>query len=331
MKTVKGGEIDLNMSVIVEPTGGGINLPQSWEDITDPKWYYNVPAENQMYIYTFRPDDSNKLSEVQEAVGAGTATREEYREVYYNAVDNGFPLYGIYTRDAKEQSSLFSDSDFGTRFAYAEKIGTFAGNDYYFVYNDTLPSEGYTDEELSQIQMMLDSRDEVKDGVMLFPPHEHDDAADQAKANEKASAFDFSSFTVTDLNGNTVTQDIFKDYDITMINLWKTDCPYCREEMPDIEKVYQNLPENANIISICKDAAEEREIVDAIVDKTGITFSVLVPDDDMIATMTAGVLGYPTTIFVDSEGHMVGDVVPGAPGGDIAQTYQDLINKYLGQ
>ena len=73
------------------------------------------------------------------------------------------------------------------------------------------------------------------------------------KAETKADAtIDMSSFKTVDLEGNEVTQDIFKDYDMTMINVWTTWCPYCIEEMPELETVYQKLPENVNFITICK-------------------------------------------------------------------------------
>ena len=35
----------------------------------------------------------------------------------------------------------------------------------------------------------------------------------------------------------TVTQDIFADYDLTMVNVWATWCGYCVEEMPELAKL----------------------------------------------------------------------------------------------
>ena len=60
--------------------------------------------------------------------------------------------------------------------------------------------------------------------------------------SQPSSGFSLSSFQTADLEGTTVTQDVFKDYDITMVNVWTTWCQYCVEEMPELEKVYRNLP-----------------------------------------------------------------------------------------
>ena len=39
---------------------------------------------------------------------------------------------------------------------------------------------------------------------------------------QPSSGFSLSSFQTADLEGTTVTQDVFKDYDITMVNVWTT-------------------------------------------------------------------------------------------------------------
>ena len=330
MKTVKGGEIESD-TILFEEAGCGIKFPQIWLD-GSIKWFNDVPDENQLDVFLVRTDDYEKLMETSDAYKNGTATADERREAYNSAKDNAFRVFGIYGRDAKDNSALFSNSNYGTRFAFAEKIGTFADTEYYFVYNDTLPSEGYTDEENTQIQSLLDSLDEVRDGIVLFPAHEHDYEAENAKMMEQVSGIDLSDFEVTDLNGNTVTQDIFKDYDITMINIWATWCGPCRNELPAIQAAYEKLPENANIISICQDAAEETDVANAIINKTGIAFPVLIPNEQMNESVLSNVSAFPTTIFVDNEGHMIGKPQIGVPsGGDVTQLYLNLINSAMGQ
>lgn len=330
MKTVKGGEIESD-TILFEEAGCGIKFPQIWLDASI-KCGYDVPDENQLDVFLFRTDDYEKFRETRDAYKNGTATEDEYREAYDSAKDNAFCVFGIYGRDVKDNSVLFSNSNYGTRFAFAEKIGTFADTEYYFVYNDTLPSEGYTDEENTQIQSLLDSLNEVKDCIVLFPAHEHDYAAENAKMTEQVSGIDLSDFEVTDLNGNTVTQDIFKDYDITMINIWATWCSPCRNELPEIQAAYEKLPENANIISICQDAAEETDVANAIVNKTGIAFPVLIPNEQMNESVLSNVSAFPTTIFVDNEGHMIGEPQIGVPSGaDVTQLYLNLINSAMGQ
>lgn len=334
LKTVKGAEAigeDIQ-SYIAEEAGAGIVLPQNWIG-TDVTIDYFIPDVNQTEIIAFRTEDINKLNELMNAAKLGNATNDECKDAYYNAVDAAFAICGFYCREADDTgSALFSDSDFGTKFAFAEKIGTLDGMDYYFVYNDTPPAEGFTDDEKSQIESILSSMDEFRQNAVIFPPHVHDYEAERAKEQEQVSGINLSEFEAKDLKGNTVTQDILKDYDITMVNIWTTWCGYCRKEMPDIQKAYENLPENANIIAFCMDAAEETDIANAIVDKSGVNFTVIAPDENLSDKISPYITGFPTTILVDSNGNLVGDPIIGAPSsGDVAQVYLDYINSALDQ
>ena len=44
----------------------------------------------------------------------------------------------------------------------------------------------------------------------------------------------FGSFTAQTLDGTEVTQDIFKETDLTMVNIWGTFCGPCIREMPEL-------------------------------------------------------------------------------------------------
>ncbi|MGN0388379.1 MAG: TlpA family protein disulfide reductase [Suilimivivens sp.] len=147
---------------------------------------------------------------------------------------------------------------------------------------------------------------------------------------DKASEISFSSFAVTDLNGNAVTQDIFKDYDVTMINVWATWCGPCRRELPDIQAAYEKLPANVNIISICDDAGQETELAGQIVEKVGIQYAVLVPDDAMDEFLNEYISAFPTTFLVDKEGNVIGQPIVGVPqADDVTQYYLDYIGSAL--
>lgn len=143
--------------------------------------------------------------------------------------------------------------------------------------------------------------------------------------------FDLSFFQTTDLDGNTVTQDIFKDYDVTMVNVWATWCQYCIIEMPEIEEAYQRLPENANVISICTDAQEEEALAVSLAEQTGASFMILSGCEDFEKSVYPYLVGYPTTFFVDSEGRMIGEEIVGVPGmdGSIADAYLSDIEALL--
>lgn len=145
--------------------------------------------------------------------------------------------------------------------------------------------------------------------------------------SDSAQSAGLSSFSAQTLDGDTVDQSIFADYDLTMINVWTTWCPYCINEMPDLEELYKGLPENVNLISICADADTESELAGQEVSDNGLTYQTLVINDDLKTALEYLVTGYPTTIFVDSKGYLAGAAQTGVPRGtSTADAYMSLIN-----
>ncbi len=151
------------------------------------------------------------------------------------------------------------------------------------------------------------------------------------KSSEPAPNGNLSSFTAQDIQGNTVTQDILANYDITMINIWTTWCGFCVQEMPELQEVSQNAPANVNVITICVDAADEAELAKHILADSGATFTTLIGNKELGDKLTNYVSGYPTTVFVDSKGNLVGKAISGAPGrpGQITDGYLKFIDENL--
>ena len=179
-------------------------------------------------------------------------------------------------------------------------------------------------------QYVIDSMEELKENLVIFPAHAVDYEAQEQAAADKASAINLSSFQTADLNGNTVTQDIFKDYEVTMINIWGTGCEPCREEMPELQAAFEQLPENANIIGLCVDGEENGELAAAIAEKTGVKFTQLVMNEQLLELVGQYTLYTPTTIFVDSQGNLIGEVLIGARSGvDLTEYYLENINALL--
>ena len=128
-----------------------------------------------------------------------------------------------------------------------------------------------------------------------------------------------------------VSQDIFAAYDLTMVNIWATWCGYCVQEMPELAKLKDMLPENVNLISICDDASTEVELAYQILQGTGATnFPTLIATQEMYDQLLNQVYAFPTTYFLDSNGIPVGEPITGVPSlEDAAQTYLSIIHEVL--
>ena len=92
---------------------------------------------------------------------------------------------------------------------------------------------------------------------------------------------DFSSFKTYDIDGNVVTQDIFKDFDLTMINIWGTYCSPCIREMPDLGEIHDEYKDRkVNVVGIVIDVqnndgsvlryGEIRPAIEQVLEEDGI-------------------------------------------------------------
>ena len=145
------------------------------------------------------------------------------------------------------------------------------------------------------------------------------DTSESFNAGDLPTGRDVSSvgdFITQDLNGNAVTQDIFKEHKLTMVNVFTTWCSPCVNEMPDLEKLYQQMQDkNVGVVGVVLDVLNEKgEIVDEdleraqlLVEKTGVTYPVLLPDSTYFNNRLIGIEGFPETFFVDENGNIVGE------------------------
>ena len=92
-----------------------------------------------------------------------------------------------------------------------------------------------------------------------------------------------------------------------VVRFWADWCKYCEGEMQAIEKVYQrHKAKGLEVIAI--NAGQDRKTVAAFVRKIGVTYPALLDEDAKIAKRY-GVVGLPTTYFVDAKGVVRGKVI----------------------
>jgi cytochrome c biogenesis protein CcmG/thiol:disulfide interchange protein DsbE len=85
-----------------------------------------------------------------------------------------------------------------------------------------------------------------------------------------------------------------------VIRFWADWCKYCEGEMNDIEAVYRRLnPRGLEVVAI--NAGQDRKTVVDFMQKLGVGYPALMDEDSAIARRY-GVVGLPTTYFVDANG-----------------------------
>lgn len=134
-------------------------------------------------------------------------------------------------------------------------------------------------------------------------------------------------FETTDVDGNPVkSEDIFKENDITMINIWATWCGNCVRELAELSEMNERLAEkNVAVIGICTDADTKLDACRALISENGVKYRNLLPFDGIEEALE--LTAYPTSYFVSSEGTILSLPFKGAPMEMSA--YEEVINRLL--
>ncbi len=148
--------------------------------------------------------------------------------------------------------------------------------------------------------------------------------------NETKDSQPFGTFTTTSVYGDSISDTVFSDYDLTMVNIWATWCPPCIGEMAELEEVYQSLPENVNMITLCEDGGRETDLAIEVLEENGCTFDALIVNEELLQGFMTNVQAFPTTVFVDRDGNVFGEKIEGAPTDPVTY-YLDAIDTAMGE
>lgn len=134
-------------------------------------------------------------------------------------------------------------------------------------------------------------------------------ATSSASENKAIQAFDF---TAMDKDGKTVKLSDFKGKKV-YINMWASWCGPCMREIPELEKTYQKLKNNKDVVFLSMTSPNDSEFKnqspqdkgkDVILNKAkelGVTYPVLFDVNDRFIINYA-IRSFPTHIFINSDG-----------------------------
>lgn len=159
------------------------------------------------------------------------------------------------------------------------------------------------------------------------------ESADGASAQEEPPSEEeaepiYITFEGTDLEGNAVSQDIFSQSQLTMVNVWATYCNPCLNEMPGLgELAAEHDRSEFQLIGIVSDVREgdDQTLVESLVQETGANYTHLLANDSIDQALLSSVSAVPTTFFFDQEGAYLGGVVGSAEKSD----WEELIHELL--
>ncbi len=112
---------------------------------------------------------------------------------------------------------------------------------------------------------------------------------------------------------------------VFLLNFWASWCIPCRTESPELEKVYEQYRDSGlSVVGINSGLQDDPTAARDFVKKYGLTYPILLDKDDAVIH-AYGVIGLPTSVFVNAQGQ----IMTIQAGGMDAATLKDILDRLL--
>ncbi|MFC5525897.1 redoxin domain-containing protein [Rhodanobacter ginsengisoli] len=115
-----------------------------------------------------------------------------------------------------------------------------------------------------------------------------------------ASTAPLPALVLQDLDGRAVQLQDLRGRPL-VINLWATWCGPCRRELPTLALAQQRMP---GVRFVFADQGESPAVVRTFMDAQQLRLDHVLLDDGMQLSQYYDVRAYPTTLFLDAQGHL---------------------------
>jgi len=179
-----------------------------------------------------------------------------------------------------------------------------------------------------------DSEPDIEDDAQYEEPDMYDyepDPIDYAQYEESSasdSAFPFP-FSVYDLHGNFVTEEVLGDKDLFFVFYWSTWCPSCVQAMPELAQLAYEFGDRVGFMTMQGDFFTARDAGIRITENAEIPF-ITVPAlhnelQPLRELLRSGFV--PTSVIIDRDGNVIGDQIVGRG----LERFQEAIEYALGR
>jgi len=145
----------------------------------------------------------------------------------------------------------------------------------------------------------------------------------QSRQNVSAENKRASDFTLTNLNGKTVTLSDFKDK-VIILDFWATHCPPCIQEIPDFVKLYNKYKDKGLVIIGVSLDRGDVEKVKRFCRNKGVNYPVVIGNYEVTKNY-GGIRYIPTTFIIDKNRNIVKKFIGYTP----MNTFEGEIKKLL--
>ena len=279
--------------------------------ITNEGWNDNADDLKYAYISWSEMTEEQKEAEVDKL---GTAYDDWCKSLAKIGV------IGIYDEDSeKELDELTGCTEH-------KEIGSSSDGKYKYYLSTNKDADESLKKEVEKIDVTLTEMTPFQQLSAFDQPQDTSNAGDSKTVGK---------FETKGVDGKDYTEKVFSDYDLTLVNIFTTWCSPCVNEIPELEKLYEEMKEKGvGVVGVVLDTVgDDGKQDDATVKKAGVlqektkaSYPFLIPDSTMMNGRLNGISAFPETFFVDKEGNIVGETYSGSHSLD---EWKEIVEKEL--
>ena len=274
-------------------------------------WNDNAYGIKFAYISWSEMTEEQKEAEVDKM---GTA----YDDWYNSLAKVG--AIGIYDEDSEKELDKI------TGCTEHKEIGSSSDGKYKYYLSTNKDADESLKKEVEKIDVTLTEMTPFQQLSAFDQPQETSNAGDSTNVGK---------FETKGVDGKDYTEKVFSDYDLTLVNVFTTWCSPCVNEIPELEKLYEEMKEKGvGVVGVVldtvgDDAKQNEDTVKkagVLQEKTKASYPFLVPDSTMMNGRLNGISAFPETFFFDKEGNIVGETYSGSHSLD---EWKEIVEKEL--
>lgn len=280
--------------------------------ISNEGWNENGDVIKYAYLSWSEMTEEQKEEEVDKL---GTAYED-----WCNSLEK-IGVIGVYDEDSQKELDEI------TGCTEHKEIGSSSDGKYKYYLSTNKDAEESLKKEVEEIDVTL---------TEMTPPQQlsaFDQPQDTSSNAENSTTV--GKFETKGIDGKDYTEKVFSDYDLTLVNIFTTWCSPCVNEIPELEKLYEEMKEKGvGVVGVVLDTVgDDGKQDDAAVKKAGVlqektkaSYPFLIPDSTMMNGCLNGISAFPETFFVDKEGNIVGETYSGSHSLD---EWKEIVEKEL--
>jgi len=130
-------------------------------------------------------------------------------------------------------------------------------------------------------------------------------------------------FSLPRLDGTTLAFPEQTRGQVLAIRFWADWCPFCESEMTQLEPVYRKY-RASGLRVLAVNVRQDPETARRFIERLGVSYETLLDRDGRVAR-SYGVLGLPTTFFVDRDGRLQTKVI----GESTPEVFEQIVREML--